>query len=415
MKNKIYLIACLFMALPMLTLQSCSDDDEISVADKTNNRVQNYLINAKEILTSAENGWALSYVPHRQLKYGGINYALKFETDNSVTVWYEERPGQTRKSTFNMTSDDGPVLSFDTYNEFMHYYAKPSQGEYEAKDGDFEFILLKVTADSITLKGKRSGNIMYMSRLTVSPAEYMQSIEDLKAVDHHFGGGTTVIDGVNYSAIFDMRNRKLMLSDEQSNEVGNRTFMFTQTGIQLVDTMMVGDVVLKDFRFVEADSTFVCDNVVFNLVSTYKKYEEFLGSYTIKELDGRTVTLSVDKNGESYKVEGLTYVGTAIAKYDTYWGSITFGPQLLDSWSNSSYPSINDWLVLTDGDMIYWGEEYMATTAVAPVSPLTFTFGSNGMTILEYAFTKADLNEEGNEALGTVEEYPQTMIWVKQE
>jgi hypothetical protein len=65
--------------------------------------------------------------------------------------------------------------------------------------------------------------------------------------------------------------------------------------------------------------------------------------------------------------------------------------------------------------MIYWGEEYMATTAVAPVSPLTFTFGSNGMTILEYAFTKADLNEEGNEALGTVEEYPQTMIWVKQE
>jgi hypothetical protein len=209
-----------------------------------------------------------------------------------------------------------------------------------------------------------------------------------------------------------MQNRRLTVMDDQSNTITTRTFIFTKTGIQLADTIMVNNAVLKDFNFDKATNTFQSAGVTFNLVSTYKNYSDFIGTYTIKELN-KTVKVVVDVDGKSYKINDLTYRGTPIAEYDSYWGSMTVSPQFLDSWSTPDYPTVADWLVLTDGDMIYWGEEFKATTAVAPSDKLQFLFGSNGYTILEYAFTKKDLNEEGNESLGTVEEYPQSMTWIK--
>lgn len=411
-RNNKYIMVCLLMALPALLFQSCLKDDEKVYGDNAGDRVEKFLTEAKTVLTSAEHGWHLGYFPHRQLKFGGFNYVLKFTADDNVTVWYEEKAGETRKSTYAMVGDDGPVLSFDTYNEFMHYYAKPSQGEYEAKDGDFEFILLKVTKDLITLKGKRSGNIMYMTRLDVEPADCLKEIQDLKDIDHVYGGGTATINGTAFSTVFDMQNRRLTVMDDQSNTITTRTFIFTKTGIQLADTIMVNNAVLKDFNFDKATNTFQSAGVTFNLVSTYKNYSDFIGTYTIKELN-KTVKVVADVDGKSYKINDLTYSGTPIAEYDSYWGSMTVSPQFLDSWSTPDYPTVADWLVLTDGDMIYWGEEFKATTAVAPSDKLQFLFGSNGYTILEYAFTKKDLNEEGNEALGTVEEYPQSMTWIK--
>ena len=411
-RNNKYIMVCLLMALPVLLFQSCLKDDEKVYGDNAGDRVEKFLTEAKTVLTSAEHGWHLGYFPHRQLKFGGFNYVLKFTADDNVTVWYEEKVGETRKSTYAMVGDDGPVLSFDTYNEFMHYYAKPSQGEYEAKDGDFEFILLKVTKDLITLKGKRSGNIMYMTRLDVEPADCLKEIQDLKDIDHVYGGGTATINGTAFSTVFDMQNRRLTVMDDQSNTITTRTFIFTKTGIQLADTIMVNNAVLKDFNFDKATNTFESAGVTFNLVSTYRNYSDFIGTYTIKELN-KTVKVVADVDGKSYKINDLTYSGTPIAEYDSYWGSMTVSPQYLDSWSTPDYPTVADWLLLTDGDMIYWGEEFKATTAVAPSDKLQFLFGSNGYTILEYAFTKKDLNEEGNESLGTVEEYPQSMTWIK--
>lgn len=406
-------IAFLLIALSMLSLQSCLKDDE-KVYDESGDRVEKNLINAKSVLSSAENGWALAYFPHRQLKYGGYNYCLKFTEDNMVTVWYEEAPGQSATSTYAMTSDDGPVLSFDTYNKFMHIYATPSQGEYEAKDGDFEFILLKVTDEQITLKGKRSGNIMYMDRLSVTPEEHLKSIQDMKDIDHLYGGGTVEIAGVPYDATFDMRNRRLTITDSLGKSVASRTYIFTKTGIQLADTIEVGGVIMQDFTFNTDDNSFSSAGTVFKMESTYRKYKDFLGTYKINELTAKTVTIKQKVADSTYVVDGLTYQGSPIMRYDAYWGSVEFTPQYMDHYVSGGGLDIYDWLVLTDGDMIYYGEEYVSTAAVFPGNQLRFTLGSNGMTIMEYAFSKPGLEDEGNEALGLIEEYPQTMVFVKQ-
>lgn len=411
-RNSIHIILCLTMALQMFLLQSCLKDDEKVYGDEAGDRVEKYLTNAKSVLTSAEHGWHLSYFPHRQLKYGGFNYALKFTDDDNVTVWYEEEPGVTHTSTYAMVGDDGPVLSFDTYNEFMHYYAKPSQGEYEAKDGDFEFILLEVTENKITLKGKRSGNIMYMTRLEVPAATYMQKLEDAKALYHIYGGGTATVDGEEYSAVFDMQNRRLTINNPAGESIATRTYIFTEKGIQLADTIKVGSTIMKDFIFNSNTDTFEASGVSFALENTFKNYNEFIGTYTIKEL-GKTVTIKADTINKTYIVSGLTYMGTPIAHYDSYWGNIYFSPQWLDSWSTTSYPEIHDWLVIYDGDLVYFDNKFKSTSAVAPGKKIQFSLGSNGMTIMEWAFTKKNLSDGGNESLGDIEEYPMIMTWIK--
>ena len=193
-KNDIILF--LLMALPTLLLTSCLKDQEDVFEESASARTANYLSNAKKVLTSAENGWLLNYYPDRDQSYGGTPYVLKF-SDETVEVSSELAgdPTYSVESTYVLRNEDGPVLMFDTYNELMHYFATPSgssgAGGYEAYDGDFIFIILGISADqdTITLKGSRSGNVMYMYRLPGSGVDYLSKVletEETMPVNYTF-------------------------------------------------------------------------------------------------------------------------------------------------------------------------------------------------------------------------------------
>ena len=186
-KNNILLF--LLMALPTLLLTSCLKDQEDLFPESASERTTKYLENAQKVLTSSENGWVLNYYPDRDLSYGGYVYTLKFDQDN-VEVFSEisSEDVPSIKSTYQLKNEDGPVLTFDTYNEYMHLFATPhgssGAGGYEAYDGDFIFIVMNISEDqnTITLKGNRSGNIMYMHRLVgeETAESYMNKIKNIK-------------------------------------------------------------------------------------------------------------------------------------------------------------------------------------------------------------------------------------------
>ena len=173
-------ILILLMALPLL-LTSCLKEQEDIFDDSASMRTEKYLTNAKRVLVSAEQGWILNYYPDREQSYGGTVYTLKFD-EKMVAVGCQLDPETTRESTYVLNNEDGPVISFDTYNAFMHYFATPTgssgAGGYEAYDGDFIFIIMNISEDesTITLKGNRSGNIMYMHRLTGDGSEYLKDV-----------------------------------------------------------------------------------------------------------------------------------------------------------------------------------------------------------------------------------------------
>ena len=185
--NKKNIFIYLLLALPLM-LTSCLKDQEDVFSESASARTVKYLENAKKVLTSSNNGWVLNYYPDRDLSYGGYVYTLKFGQEN-VEVFSElasdAEPSKT--SLYTLKNEDGPVLMFDTYNEYMHFFATPhgssGAGGYEAYDGDFIFIIMNISEDgnTIKLKGNRSCNIMYMHRLTgeETSASYMNKIKTI--------------------------------------------------------------------------------------------------------------------------------------------------------------------------------------------------------------------------------------------
>ena len=143
--NKKSIFIFMLMALPTLLLTSCLKDQEDKFDEPAAIRMNNYLQNTADLLKGNPNGWVLNYFPDRDQYYGGYVYTLKFDEQDVEARSELAEPEQTFVSKYRLLNDDGPILSFDTYNEVLHFFATPSAGAYEAYDGDFEFIILSAT------------------------------------------------------------------------------------------------------------------------------------------------------------------------------------------------------------------------------------------------------------------------------
>ena len=142
----------LIFALSLLTTSCLIEEKE--VFDKTPaERMDAFLAEYKTLLESSENGWLFEYYPQKDQAYGGYNYILKFK-DGYVTAWLE-LAAKEETSTYKMTPDDGPVLSFVTYNANLHFFAEATPDMYQGLQGDYEYNLLGKSEDGteIYVKG----------------------------------------------------------------------------------------------------------------------------------------------------------------------------------------------------------------------------------------------------------------------
>ena len=171
--KKIYLV---LLAALGLTVTSCLMEEK-ELFDKTPaERMEAYLGEYRTMLASSEQGWVLQYFPEETQAYGGYAYILKF-TNDEVTAWFQldDDVATPVTSLYKMTPDDGPVLTFDTYNENIHYFATPSASNYEALHGDYEFRVVGKSADGsvIYMKGKRTNNNYNLVKFSGDPVEYL--------------------------------------------------------------------------------------------------------------------------------------------------------------------------------------------------------------------------------------------------
>ena len=183
--KKIFYTAVL--ALLTLSVQSCLMEDKDLFDQSAAERLESYINKYGAILPSAEKGWMLEYYPDETQQYGGYVYVLKF-TEDDVTAHFElaedagHAAGETVTSLYRIVSDDSAVLTFDTFNDYIHYFANPNINDYEARHGDYEFNLVDVSDDGneIYLRGLRTGNHMTLRKLNMSAESYMQKIAAMK-------------------------------------------------------------------------------------------------------------------------------------------------------------------------------------------------------------------------------------------
>lgn len=251
MKRIIYLFLCL--TLPA-AVQSCLIEEKDIFEESAVERVEAYLNSYKTLLSSNEDYWLLEYYAEEEQSYGGYVYILKFE-DEQVTAYFQlaEDCSRTVTSYYNLVGDDGPVLTFDTYNEYLHYFATPNITDYEALHGDYEFNVMGKSDDGseIYLRGKKTGNSMVLRKFDKDPVEYLNAVNSVSAAMSAPGYEMTV-GGTAHSCSISGNILQYAIAPSEEGaaaEEGRMAFCYTDTGIVFYEPIEIAGVEYDSFAF----------------------------------------------------------------------------------------------------------------------------------------------------------------------
>lgn len=261
--------AAAVMSLSALTLTSCLHDDTdyfdgVSAAE----RAEQAEADIRSILTSAENGWRLSYY-YGEDYAGGFTFLMEFNDKGKVSVSGDifspyvsvTTPETVCSSSYDITHDMGPVLTFNTANDIIHYFAQPYQGDVDGDQGDYEFIVMSYSADQIVLKGKKWGNKMTMVPMAASTkwADYLKGIKEISdAMPYAYN--MTLAGSEAGSAEIDVQTRRLAVATADSTM--ERAYILTPEGIELQAPVVIGGQEISKFAYAKEAKTFTSGNVV---------------------------------------------------------------------------------------------------------------------------------------------------------
>lgn len=341
--NKIYIPVC--AAFLAMTFQSCLKDQEDIFDDPATVRLQEYLDKTKSVLTSSENGWLFDYFPDRYYSYGGFLYSLEF-TQSNVTVGCVLAPGEYETSLYKLTDDNGPSLSFDTYNSLMHFFATPSSGAYEAYDGDFEFMIMDVQNDLITLRGKRTGNTMYLRRAEENVKSYMDKVAQ-QVEDQMFTEAEGTIGSTQITAFIDVDINAFFITLPDESEYGE-FFFPTPEGIRFVEPLDINGASISTLDFTidkingtgtytGTDSQGNAINIIARMPADYSFIDAFDGSFRlVTNLFTVNCTLVADVDAGTVTIKGLNANFDLLCTYNRSMGCIQLQNQTIGTYSG--YP-----------------------------------------------------------------------------
>ena len=267
MKKILYLL----LLLPFFSLQSCVEDEKDIFDASAAERIAAAMKEYRATLAAAENGWLLAYYPEKNHSIGGYNMMAKFTADGYVTLSSEVstrnyKAGDTMTSQYDIISDMGPVLTFNTYNEILHYFTEPNgSADVDGMAGDYEFVFMDVKADKIILKGKKYDNKLVMTRLDepVDPKAYYQSIADMEKKSSYryynlYIQGDTICQASLVERTLEISYEVIEARDTTIQEE-ILAFTFTPSGIKLYEPFTFkGKVTMENFNWDNEKSSFIC-------------------------------------------------------------------------------------------------------------------------------------------------------------
>lgn len=168
----------------VLSITSCKYEEDDIWDKSAAERIQILAKDYHNVLTSSAGGWAMEYYPTNNDSYPIANGYLimhVFNKDNTVTSGmknvFSSNAYITDKSTWDINVDQGPVLSFSSYNKCVHVFADPYDLPFTTEDtedengkgaqGDYEFVVSSAEkdAETVLLKGKKRGTYIRMTRM----------------------------------------------------------------------------------------------------------------------------------------------------------------------------------------------------------------------------------------------------------
>ncbi len=381
--KKIHILTALLFALPLITLTSCLKD-ESDVFDKSaSTRLQEQLDKTREVLRGATNGWVVDYYHGTDQAYGGKAFVVKFDS-LECTVMSELTGDQSATSYYKLTSDNGPVLTFDTYNEVLHKLSTPSSSAYEGQLADFEMTVMSVTPEKVVLKGKKTNDYMYMYPLQGSASEYLQKVA---AMSDSVIVASAFCNLSNDSVFcdFDVDNRIITITSRAlPDSTLNVAYTYTDTGLRLYKDVTINGAKLSSLVYNGETSTLTVPDtdVKFycNKPEGWLPFEDFAGSYVLFCNDGTNqlslpVSLVPQEDGSTYSLTGLSTAYDVKLSYKKAKGALLLAPQLIET--VGSY-DVKICMLDTDGSYLTQSTDAGLYMMGSVSDPNVFTFQSNG-------------------------------------
>lgn len=265
------------LAAASLAGASCDREEEDIWDQSAAQRLEQAQKEDLATLCSAPNGWQMLYFCNGQEQ--GYNFLMKFDEHGGVTIATRNpNTGNAyteEASMYDVLVDDGPVLSFSTYNSLFHRYADPDPEHTQASDGigsggDYEFNIMTISDEMIYLHGKKTKVDIYMYPLEEGKnwEEYFNDLYTLR--DSMFNSSIptlwlTLADGSRYS-ITNASSQVMSFVPEDGDAITQTTvvpYVLTETGIRLMsafpnDSADVDHV--QVFNFNEAGTFLVGDD-----------------------------------------------------------------------------------------------------------------------------------------------------------
>ncbi len=280
------------MALGMtLAFQSClHDDTDLFDGKSPAERIEEAVDESKQLLESADNGWMMHFYYGQNYSGGGFTYLCKFSDGKAETsadlfspAYDVVSPSTVSRSSYNVIEDQGPVLTFDTHNEVIHYLAQAYQDDIDGDQGDYEFIIMRTSQDSIYLKGKKWGNKVVMTRnkSDLNWQTYLENIHNVVNSMSYFYNITENGEKVG-KATLDAQSRHAVVV--VGNDSIDRAFYMTEEGIHFQSAVKAGNFVINDLKWNESDKSMTSEEapgVVFTgyVPDFYMTYKDWLSSF----------------------------------------------------------------------------------------------------------------------------------------
>ena len=198
MTKRIYPVFLLLASVFMLTACVSEEDDifDKSAAERLN-EISGIYVNR---LCDSPGGWVMEYYPYTDNEdmNTGVGYLIMNRFHDNQSVYSLMKNKATNNAVMNDSSawevitDMGPVLTFNTYNKCFGRFTDPyddyilTPGRYDDESGkglqgDYEFVMVDVPegGDHIMLKGKKRGVYQRLTRVPVG-TDFETYIDDMK-------------------------------------------------------------------------------------------------------------------------------------------------------------------------------------------------------------------------------------------
>jgi len=240
-------IRILFSLMIFIGFISCNDENEGLFDKSAAERTAENLQEIKTTLRSANDGWIFEYFPHINQDFGGYTFVVKFLDDENVQVFAEavlqSDPANPAPETslYDVIAKGGSVLTFNEYNSLMHFFAEPSSALYQARGGDYEFVMSLIDENTLKAKGVFTGNNLRLRKNTEDPATYMAKVD---GIVNFVAGKSLFVDAGDGFKVGTITERNLFF--DYNSELKQIPFMYTSTGIKFYEAQTInGEEILE--------------------------------------------------------------------------------------------------------------------------------------------------------------------------